>query len=176
MTPLTTGCGFNTPEWFLLRSRSITSSTADNMIKACNGHERELSDQSWCEDSWSSIKAYRKGFHSNDRIDNNHHADDRMNLDTEIKVGTSRRETGNGENNEQEGIVSNDGIEGIIQHHIIEISKGSVEGRNLTDVYTGVLKRGVDGVLESTNAELPDFTCLESTNAELSDFHCDGEV
>ena len=78
MTPITTGCGYNSPKWFLLRKLSFSSSTSDGMIKVCNG------DEDFChQEAWRNIKIYCKGFKCN-LVD-----------DTNIAVATESEGEGN---------------------------------------------------------------------------------
>ena len=155
VTPLTTGCGFNSPEWFLLRAFAITSSTADNMIKICNGDEIELTVNNWrCEESWSLIKDYRKGYCRDDIDDTNYAIDEGLQQENSNQEHTIEK-TRNGEEIEsfveQENIPPDRVIDDQIEHHIREISKGSEEGQTLKALLTAAISGRAAHRIELSN-------------------------
>ena len=154
MTPITTGCGFNSPEWFLLRKFAFTSSTSDGMIKVCNGDE-----ECFDEVAWTNVKQYREGFQCADPLD-----------DINVAVGSDPDGNGYtsdiedepeeeellGSEEEQHQMGDDVDISTNVQFHINHISKNSEQGCKLHCFLSDVHSKGVDGVLQPTPYTLED--------------------
>ena len=52
--PLTTGCGQNLPEWFLVRMFSITSLAANQIVRTSTGDE-----EGFDTDAWTVVQEYQ---------------------------------------------------------------------------------------------------------------------